>query len=61
MHLGIKTNSNDVDNYFYNAVIGLIVPGENIFTYEQITCELCKEVGFASIKTKNLGECPTYP
>jgi len=38
----------EFDNYFYNAVIGLIIPGENIFTYEQITCELCREVGFAS-------------
>ena len=40
--------SREFDNYFYNAVIGLIIPGETNFTYEQITCEKCKEVGFAS-------------
>jgi len=40
--------SKEFDNYFYNAVIGLIVPGDNIFTYEQITCKTCKEIGFAS-------------
>jgi len=40
--------SKEFDNYFYNAIIGLIVPGQKDFTYKQITCELCKEVGFAS-------------
>lgn len=36
------------ENHYYNAVIGLIIPGENNFTYDQITCADCKEVGFAS-------------
>jgi hypothetical protein len=29
-------------------VIGLIIPGKNNFTYDQITCADCKEIGFAS-------------
>ena len=36
------------ENYYYNAVIGLIIPGKNNFTYDQITCADCKEIGFAS-------------
>jgi hypothetical protein len=36
------------ENYYYNAVIGLIIPGKNNFTYDQIACADCKEVGFAS-------------
>jgi len=40
--------SKEFDNYFYNAIIGLVIPGKKDFTYKQITCELCKEVGFAS-------------
>ena len=39
--------SRKFDNYFYDAVIGLIIPGDSNFTYEQITCKSCKEVGFA--------------
>jgi hypothetical protein len=42
----------DFKNYYYNAVIGLIIPGKNNFTYDQITCADCKEIGFAS-KTIN--------
>ena len=38
----------DFKNYYYNAVIGLIIPGKNNFTYDQITCADCKEIGFAS-------------
>ena len=38
----------DFKNYYYNAVIGLIIPGKNNFTYDQVTCTDCKEVGFAS-------------
>jgi len=38
----------DFKNYYYNAVIGLIMPGKNNFTYDQITCADCKEIGFAS-------------
>ena len=38
----------DFENYYYNAVIGLIIPGKNNFTYDQITCADCKEIGFAS-------------
>ena len=36
------------ENYYYNAVIGLIIPGKNNFTYDQITCDACEEIGFAS-------------
>ena len=36
------------ENYYYNAVIGLIIPGKNNFTYDQVTCTDCKEIGFAS-------------
>ena len=36
------------ENYYYNAVIGLIIPGKNNFTYDQITCADRKEIGFAS-------------
>ena len=35
-------------NYFKDAVIGLIVPGEENFTYDQITCSECNEIGFAT-------------
>ena len=38
----------DFKNYYYNAVIGLIIPGKNNFTYNQITCDACEEIGFAS-------------
>ena len=38
----------DFENYYYNAVIGLIIPGKNNFTYDQITCDACEEIGFAS-------------
>ena len=38
----------DFKNYYYNAVIGLIIPGKNNFTYDQVTCTDCKELGFAS-------------
>jgi hypothetical protein len=35
-------------NHFKDAIIGLIVPGEDNFTYDQIVCSECTEVGFAS-------------
>ena len=38
----------DFENHYYNAVIGLIIPGKNNFTYDQITCDACEEIGFAS-------------
>lgn len=35
-------------NYFKDAVIGLIVPGEDDnFTYDQMVCSECTEIGFA--------------
>ena len=38
-------------NYFKDAVIGLIVPGiEDNFTYDQMVCSECTEIGFAKAK-----------
>jgi hypothetical protein len=38
-------------NHFKNAVIGLIIPGkDDNFTYDQVTCFECTEIGFAKAK-----------
>ena len=38
-------------NYFKDAVIGLIVPGiDDNFTYDQMVCSECTEIGFAKAK-----------
>ena len=45
----IYFNTNRVSkNYFKDAVIGLIIPGtDDNFTYDQMVCSECTEIGFA--------------